>query len=151
MHAQIICCRNISENHSVLCPFETHCLTRTQPYAITYILHFTIWTLQVLMDGEYSTHPLEWIMHGQNSSICRLTTELQRGESRGFLRPCGKESGNQNLLLIESCPSDWTDHETAQKCSAYALYSHLQSNVSNKKNMPTIHFLIPPDSTTPPS
>jgi hypothetical protein len=133
MHAQIISCRKLSETHSALCPFETHCLTRTQPYAITYILHFTIWTLQVLMDGEYSTQPLEWIMHGQESNKCRLTTELQPGESQGFLRSCGKESGDQNLLLIESCPSDWTDHETAQKCSAYALYSHLQSNVSNKK------------------
>ena len=118
--------------------------TRTQPYAIKYILHFIMWTLQVLTDGQYSTQPLEWIMHGQENNKCRLTTELQPGESRGFLRPCGKESKKQNLLLIENCPSDWTDHETAQKCNAYALYSSIPLTVSSKKNMLTIHFTSPP-------
>jgi len=92
-----------------------------------------MWTLQVLRDGQYSTQPLEWIMHGREGSKCQLMTELQPGESPGFLRPCGKESKTQNLLLIENCPSDWTDHETAQKCKAYAFYSHLPLNVSTKK------------------
>jgi len=72
-------------------------------------------------------------MQGEETSKCRLMTELQPDESRGFLRPCGKDIENQNLLLIENCPSDWTDHETAQKCKAYALYSQLLLNVSNKK------------------
>jgi hypothetical protein len=105
--------------------------TRTQPYELTNILHFIMWTLQVLRDGQYSTEPLEWIMNGEETSRCRLMTELQPGESPGFLRPCGKDSKTQNLLLLENCPYDWTDHETAQKCKAYAFYSQL--NVSNKR------------------
>jgi len=71
-------------------------------------------------------------MHGPETSQCRLTTELQPGESPGFLRPCGKNITNHALLIIENCPSDWTDHETAQKCKAYAFYSEAELNVSNK-------------------
>jgi hypothetical protein len=77
-------------------------------------------------------------------------TELQSDESPGFLRPCGKDSKNQNLLIIENCPSDWTDHETAQKCKAYAFYSQLYLNVSKKENIPTFHFLISCGSNKPP-
>jgi len=95
-----------------------------------------MWMLQVLRDGQYSTQPLEWIMNGQEISTCRLTTELQPGESPGFLRPCGKGSETLPLLLVENCPSDWTDHETAQKCKAYALYSQLLLTVSRKKICP---------------
>jgi hypothetical protein len=58
--------------------------------------------------------------------------ELQPGESLGFLRPCGKDITNQNSLYIENCPSDWTDHTTAQICKGYALYSRFEVNVSNK-------------------
>jgi hypothetical protein len=135
MHAQIISCRNLSLTHSVSCPFVTHCLThtRTQPYALTNILHFIMWTLQVLRDGQYSAEPLEWIMHGPETSRCRLMTELQPGESTGFLRPCTKDGTTHDMLLIENCPSDWTGHETAQKCKAYAFYSQIELNVSNKK------------------
>jgi len=92
-----------------------------------------MWTLQVLRDGQYSTEPLEWIMQGEETSKCRLMTELQPDEWRGFLRPCGKNVTNQTLSITESCPSDWTDQETAKKCKAYALYSQLPLNVSNKK------------------
>jgi hypothetical protein len=92
-----------------------------------------LWTLQVLREGQYSTQPLEWIMPGQEeSSKCQLMTELQPDESPGFLRPCGKDSKKQNLLFIENCPSNWTDHTTAQKCKAYAFYSKFELNVSNK-------------------
>jgi hypothetical protein len=63
-------------------------------------------------------------------------TELQSGESPGFLRPCGKNIEKQDLLIIENCPSDWTDHETAQKCRAYAFYSKLQFEVISKKICP---------------
>ena len=56
--------------------------------------------------------------------------DLQPGESTGFLRPCVKNITNQTIFIIENCPSDWTDHEVAQKCQAYAFYSEL--NVSNK-------------------
>ena len=104
--------------------------TRTQPYALTYILHFILWTLQVLRDGQYSTQPLEWIIHGPETNLCRLMTELQPGESPGYLRPCGKNITNETVFIIENCPSDWTDHEVAHKCQAYAFYSEL--NVSNK-------------------
>ena len=106
-------------------------LSHTHTHTLTYILHCILWTLQVLRDGQYSTEPLQWIMHGQETSRCRLKTELQPDESPGFLRPCGKDSTNQNLLPIENCPSDWTDHETAQKCKAYAFYSEAELNVSN--------------------
>jgi len=92
-----------------------------------------MWMLQVLRDGQYSVQPLEWTMNGQEISTCRLMTELQPGEWPGFLRPCGKQFRNHPLLPIENCPSDWTDHETAQKCKAYALYSQLLLTVSRKK------------------
>jgi hypothetical protein len=107
--------------------------TCTQPYALTYILHFIMWTLQVLKEGKYSTQPLEWIMHGPEPSICQLKSELQPGESSGFLRPCSEYFTDENLLIIENCPSNWTDNETAQKCKAYAFYSQLYLNVSNNK------------------
>ena len=107
--------------------------TCTQPYVLTYKLQFIMWTLQVLKDGQYSSQPLEWEMHGREGSKCRLKTDLQPGESTGFLRPCGKNIKNHNLLFIENCPPDWTDHETSQKCEAYAFYSKLYLNVSNKK------------------
>jgi len=103
--------------------YDALSLTCTQPYALTYILHFIMWTLQVLRDGQYSTEPLEWIMQGEETSKCRLMMKLQPGEPQGFLRSCA----------IENCPSDWTDHETAQKCKAYAFYSQLLLNVSYKK------------------
>jgi hypothetical protein len=71
-------------------------------------------------------------MHGQETSRCRLMTELQSGESTGFLRPCGTDSTDLNLLLIENCPPNWKDHETAQKCKAYAYYGRRLLYVSNK-------------------
>lgn len=106
---------------------------RTKPYGLIYLLHFIMWALQVLRDGQYSTQPLEWILYGSQKSTCRLQTELQPGASQGFLRPCGKDGTNQNLLIVEKCSSDWTDHETAKKCNAYAFYSNLRVNVSNEK------------------
>jgi hypothetical protein len=88
----------------------------------------------VLRDGQYSTQPLEWIIHEEEKATqCKLMIELQPGQSPGFLRPCGKEENDLNLLIIENCPSDWTDHETSQKCKAYAFYSKRALNVSNKK------------------
>jgi hypothetical protein len=131
MHAQIISCRNLSHAHSVLRPLVTHCLTRATVVRTNVHTAFLMWTLQVLRDGQYSTQLLEWKMHGRERSKCRLMTELQPGESPGFLRPCGKDSKNQ--ILIENCPSEWTDDETAQKCKAYAFYSKLYVNVSSKK------------------
>jgi hypothetical protein len=127
---------NLSQTHSVLCLFVMHRFTWciTKPYALTYLLRFIMWTLQVLRNGQYSsTEPLEWIIDGQERSTCRLNTKLQPGVSPGFLRPCGKNTTKKDLLLIENCPSNWTDHETAQKCKAYAFYSKLNLSVSNKK------------------
>ena len=92
-----------------------------------------MWTLQVLREGQYSKQPLVWIMHGRKGTECQLMTELQPGKSKGFLRPCDLDTERQNLFFIENCPSDWTDHETAQKCKAYAFYSQLPLNVSTKK------------------
>ena len=134
MHAQIIPCGQPFSNTLRLMSFcDALSHTCTQLYALTYMLHFIMWTLQVLRDGQYSTQPLEWIMHGPERNTCRLMTELQPGESTGFLRPCGKNITSHNLLITENCPSDWTDHETAHKCKAYALYSLLPLNVSNKQ------------------
>jgi hypothetical protein len=139
MRALILACPNnllpkrISTALSLMsfCAAPFH--TRTKPYALTYILHFIMWTLQVLQEGQYSTQPLEWIMPGPETSRCQLRTELQPDESPGFLRPCGKSSTKQNQLFTENCPSNWTDHTTALKCKAYAFYSKSKLYVSNKK------------------
>ncbi|KAJ9580957.1 hypothetical protein L9F63_023863, partial [Diploptera punctata] len=84
--------------------------------------------LRVVDEGTY-TEQGTWILSidGKKDVTCSIKTEVQGFNGTQFLRDCSITVFSKVLVPIESCPADWQDNDSAQKCQAYTMYTKKSS------------------------